>query len=139
MGKGNFKKFFQFAPVNKRDRIIAKKPDPEIEKYYAAADLFILPSIYEPFGNANLEALATGLPVITTKYCGASNIIDSKKNGLIVENPFNPQEIAQNINLLFNPFLRETMGKKARDLAEQFPPERNSREMLQIYESILRS
>ena len=101
--------------------------------------MFVLPSIYEPFGNANLEALATGLPVITTKYCGAADIIDEKKNGLIVEDPFNPQEIAKNINFLFNPSLRETMGKKARDLAEKFPLERNEREMLQIYESVVRS
>ena len=139
MGKGNFEKYLHFAPYNKRDQIIAKKPNREIEKFYAAADLFILPSIYEPFGNANLEALATGLPVITTKYCGAAEIINEKQNGLIIEAPFNPQEIAKNINFLFNPSLRETMGKKARDLAEKFPPERNYREMLQIYESIIGS
>ena len=139
MGKGNFEKYLHFAPYNKRNHIIAKKPDPEIEKFYAAADFFILPSIYEPFGNANLEALASGLPVITTKYCGAANIIDEKINGLIIEDPFNPQEIAKNINFLFNSSLREIMGKKARDLAEQFPPERNKREMLQIYESVVRS
>ena len=47
MGKGNFEKYLHFAPYNKRNHIIAKKPDPEIEKFYAAADLFILPSIYE--------------------------------------------------------------------------------------------
>ena len=139
MGKGNFEKYLQFAPADKRHQIIAKKPDPEIEKYYAAADLFVLPSIYEPFGNANLEALATGLPVITTKYCGAANIIDAKENGLIVAGPFNPQEIAENINFLFNPSVRETMGNKARDLAEQFPPERLNREMIQIYESLMQT
>jgi len=136
IGKGNFEKYLQFAPENKRNQIVAIQPNPEIEKFYAAADLFVLPSIYEPFGNANLEALATGLPVITTKYCGAADIIDEKQNGLIVDDPFNPQEIAKNINILFNPSLRETMGEKARDLAEKFPPEKNSREMLQIYESI---
>ena len=137
MGKGNFEKFMRYAPANKRNRIIAKEPDPEIEKFYAAADLFILPSIYEPFGNANLEALATGLPVITTKYCGAANIIDSKKNGLVVGDPYNPQEIAEKINYLFDFSAREGMGKKARELAEQFPLERNNREMLEIYKSII--
>ena len=139
IGKGNFEKYLQFAPENKRNQIVAIQPNPEIEKFYAAADLFVLPSIYEPFGNANLEALATGLPVITTKYCGAANIIHPKQNGLIVENPSNPQEIAENINFLFDPSVRTSMGEKARELAEQFPPERNYREMLQVYESIIRT
>ena len=137
MGKGNFEKFMRYAPANKRNRIITKEPDPKIEKFYAAADLFILPSIYEPFGNANLEALATGLPVITTKYCGASNIIDSKKNGLVVGDPYNSQEIAEKINYLFDLSTRETMGRKARELAEQFPLERNSREMVEIYKTMI--
>ena len=137
MGKGNFEKFMRYAPANKRNRIITKEPDPEIEKFYASADLFILPSIYEPFGNANLEALATGLPVITTKYCGAANIIDSRNNGLVVGDPYNPQEIAEKINYLFDFSVRESMGRKARELAEQFPLERNNREMLEIYKTII--
>ena len=127
----------RYAPANKRNRIITKEPDPEIEKFYAASDLFILPSIYEPFGNANLEALATGLPVITTKYCGAANIIDSRNNGLVVGDPYNPQEIAEKINYLFDFSVRESMGRKARELAEQFPLERNNREMLEIYKTII--
>ncbi|MBT6717142.1 MAG: glycosyltransferase family 4 protein [Nitrospina sp.] len=137
MGKGNFGKFLKYAPTEKRNQIIAKAPDPEIEKYYAAADIFILPSIYEPFGNANLEALATGLPVITTKYCGAANIIDHKKNGLVVENPYHPEEIAEKINFLFDPSTRETMGENGRELAEQFPFKRNNSEMLEIYNSLI--
>ena len=137
IGKGKFKKFMRYAPVNKRNRIITKKPDPEIEKIYAAADLFILPSIYEPFGNANLEALASGLPVITTKYCGAANIIASKKNGLIIGDPYNPKEVAEKINYLFDFSVRESMGRKARELAEEFSLERNKREMLDIYKTII--
>ena len=136
MGKGKFEKYMRFAPADKRTQIIAKESDPEIEKYYAAADIFILPSIYEPFGNANLEALATGLPVITTEYCGAADIINDKKNGLVVKDPFNPEEIAAKIRYLFTPSTREKIGENARELAEQFPLERNSREMMEIYESL---
>jgi len=137
IGKGNFKKFIKYLPKNKLDQIIMKEPEPEIEQYYGAADLFVLPSIYEPFGNANLEALASGLPIITTKFCGAANIIQPKQNGLVIINPSNPKEIAEKINYLFDPSIREIMGKNARKLAEQFTPERNNQEMLKIYEKII--
>ena len=51
---------------------------------YAAADIFILPTIYDPFSNACLEALASGLPVITTRSNGFSEIIENGVHGSIV-------------------------------------------------------
>jgi UDP-glucose:(heptosyl)LPS alpha-1,3-glucosyltransferase len=137
MGKGKWNKYLQFAPENLRGQIIYKEPVPEIEKYYSAADIFALPSIYEPFGNANLEALATGLPVITTRHCGAANIIQHKLSGMIVENPESPKEIADNINSLFDPALRQTLSQNARSLAEKFSLETNTLAMLKIYQDII--
>jgi len=52
---------------------------------YAAADIFILPTIYDPFSNACLEALASGLPVITTRSNGFSEIIEKGVHGSIVD------------------------------------------------------
>jgi UDP-glucose:(heptosyl)LPS alpha-1,3-glucosyltransferase len=137
MGKGKWGKYLHFAPENLRSKIIYKEPVPEIERYYAAADIFTLPSIYEPFGNANLEALASGLPVITTRPCGAANIIQHKLNGLIVETPESSKEIAENINILFNSSLRQTIRKNGRVLAEKFSVEKNTREMLKAYQEII--
>jgi UDP-glucose:(heptosyl)LPS alpha-1,3-glucosyltransferase len=59
----------------------------ELVPVYAAADIFILPTIYDPFSNACLEALASGLPVITTRSNGFSEIIADGVHGSIVENP----------------------------------------------------
>ena len=137
MGKGRWNKFLKFAPENLIDKIIYKEPVPEIEKYYSAADIFILPSIYEPFGNANLEALASGLPVITTRHCGASDIIQHEHNGLIVENPESSKEIAEKINTLFDPALRKFIGKNARALAEQYSVDKNTQAMLRLYQEII--
>ena len=54
---------------------------------YAAADIFLLPTLYDPFSNACLEALAAGLPVITTRDNGFSEIIDDRVHGSIVDDP----------------------------------------------------
>ena len=53
----------------------------------AAADIFILPTIYDPFSNASLEAMAGGVPVITTRANGCSEIIEPRVHGTIVERP----------------------------------------------------
>lgn len=139
MGKGKWKNYIQFVPENLREKIIYKEPVPDIEKYYSAADIFALPSIYEPFGNANLEALASGLPVITTRHCGAADIIQHKLNGLIVETPESSEEVAENINILFEPTALHSMGQNSRTLAEQFSVEKNTREMVKVYEEIIAS
>ena len=137
MGKGKWNKYLHFAHENLRSQIIYKEPVPDIEKYYSAADIFALPSIYEPFGNANLEALASGLPVITTRHCGAADIIRHGQNGLIVETPESSEEVAENINSLFDPTVRKTMGQNGRTLAEQFSVKINTRKMVEVYQKII--
>jgi len=61
----------------------------DLRLIYAAADIFILPSVYDPFSNACLEALASGLPVITTSDNGFSEIIDNGVHGSVVDPPNN--------------------------------------------------
>jgi UDP-glucose:(heptosyl)LPS alpha-1,3-glucosyltransferase len=58
---------------------------PDLAAIYAAADLFLLPTLYDPFSNACLEALAAGLPVITTRDNGFSEIIENRIHGSIIE------------------------------------------------------
>ncbi len=139
MGKGNWTRYLKYAPEELRARLIYREPVKDLERYYSAADAFVLPSIYEPFGNVNLEALAAGLPVVTTRFCGAADIIEHGKNGLIVENPGDPEEIAANMNRLMvnkGNKEREEMGRLARILAEKFPPSRNTGAMLRLYEEL---
>lgn len=133
VGKGDWDRYLSFAPVTLRSRITCVDPVNTVEEYYAAADLFVLPSLYEPFGNVHLEAMASGLPVIASGRSGAAEIIGHGENGLVVRDPSDPKEIAENINLLFDSAVREAMGEKARVLAEKFTPERNAGEMLKIY------
>src|SRR5436309_14776541 len=57
----------------------------DLRPVYSAADILILPTIYDPFSNACLEALACGLPVITTRANGFSEIIEDGVHGSIVD------------------------------------------------------
>jgi len=133
MGKGDWSRYLDFAPQEKRKKIHCLDPVDDLEKYYAAADIFVLPSIYEPFGNANLEALASGLPVVASGHSGAAEILEHGKNGLVVKNPSDPKEIAEHINYLFDAAARESMGLNARILAENFTQESNLQEMMKVY------
>ncbi len=62
-------------------------PRQDVRDLMMAADLFILPTLYDPFSNATLEALATGLPVITSQANGCSEITENGKTGETVRDP----------------------------------------------------
>ena len=73
------KRFFTEEPV----RFLGEVAD--LRSIYGAVDIFILPSIYDPFSNACLEALASGLPIITTRDNGFSEIIENGVHGSIID------------------------------------------------------
>jgi UDP-glucose:(heptosyl)LPS alpha-1,3-glucosyltransferase len=77
-GRGNERSY-----KSKRVQFLGELAD--LPRIYAAADIFILPTIYDPFSNACLEALASGLPVITTHNNGFSEIIEDGVHGSIVD------------------------------------------------------
>ena len=56
---------------------------------YGAADIFLLPTIYDPFSNACLEALAAGLPVVTTRANGFFEIMETGVHGTVLDEPHN--------------------------------------------------
>ena len=137
VGKGKWKIYLDFASKKNQEKITHLEPVDEIEKLYAAADFFVLPSIYEPFGNANLEALASGLPIITSRNCGVAEIITPQKEGIILDEPSDFEAMAKAIDYLMDSKTREPMRQSARLLAEKFTQERNASEMLQIYQELI--
>lgn len=74
------------------DRVRWLGARPDIERWYAAADALVLPTRYEPFGNVHLEALATGLPVVTSVVAGGAEVIGPGA-GAAVE-PSSPAAVA---------------------------------------------
>jgi UDP-glucose:(heptosyl)LPS alpha-1,3-glucosyltransferase len=134
VGKGSGKKFKR---LRKHQKIVFCGPRRDIERYYAAADIFVFPTIYEPFGNVHLEALASGLPVITTKNSGGSEIIGDGVNGFVVARPEDYKEIAAKIRILMGEKKRESMSREARALAEKFTFKRYTEEVMKLYNGII--
>ena len=64
---------------------------------YAASDIFAFPTFFDSFSLVVLEALASGLPVVTTKWCGAAFLIESPKTGIILEKDYDIQALAEAI------------------------------------------
>ncbi len=134
VGKGSEKKMKRYI---KKQRVIFSGPQRDIHKYYAASDIFVFPTIYEPFGNVHLEALASGLPVVTTRLSGASEIIQQGIHGFVVDKPEDIFILAEKIRILMDMDKNQRMGFEARRLAENFSLERYTEKTLKLYKSIL--
>ncbi|MBI5043196.1 MAG: glycosyltransferase family 4 protein [Nitrospirae bacterium] len=108
----------------------------ETEKYYAASDIFALPTFFDPFANVTLEAMASGLPVITTKKNGASEIIEDGKEGFIINTPLEIDALTEKIRVLLNSETRRDMADRAREKSKWFTWDRMTEETLKVYDEI---
>lgn len=73
------------ADLGVADAVRFEGPTPAIEEVYRAADLLVFPTLYDPFANVCLEALACGLPVLTTTTNGACEVVDEAEDGYVVD------------------------------------------------------
>ncbi|MBE2204858.1 MAG: glycosyltransferase family 4 protein [Chthoniobacterales bacterium] len=108
----------------------------DLASLFGAADLFVLPTYYDPFSNACLEALAAGLPVITTPANGFSEILEPGTHGAIVPEGDAPA-LAQEIEKWRVPGVLDAVRPLCLARAAEFSIERNARETLRILESLV--
>ncbi len=109
----------------------------EIEKYYAASDLYVHPTYYDSCSLVVTEALASGLPVITTKYDGASGVIEDGREGFVMSNPTDYSALAEKISLFYNDEFSQKASIAAREKAEKYPAEKNCEEIIKVYNEIV--
>jgi UDP-glucose:(heptosyl)LPS alpha-1,3-glucosyltransferase len=87
-GKGDVARYHELAVrLGVAERVLWTGPQREVERLYAAADAVALPALYEPFGNVHLEALATGVPVLSSGHAGGAEVVRSWDNGWVVAEP----------------------------------------------------
>lgn len=125
----------QAAKLGLAEHITFEGPTRAIQDAYRAADLFIFPSLYDPFANVVLEALACGLPVVTTTTNGSSEIICEGKTGYVIE--YNPDRLAKDIaerTIAFcqlSPTARQQMRIAARATAETYTIQANASALIE--------
>jgi glycosyltransferase involved in cell wall biosynthesis len=113
-------------------------PDSKLPRLYQAADVFAFSTFYENLPFVVLEALSTGLPVVTTRVGGIPEMIESGKNGFLVQ-PFNSRELSDKIlYLLEHPSAASEMALLARKIIlEQFDWRLIVNKVLKVYDEAL--
>ena len=104
--------------------------------YYAAADLFLLPSLYDPCSLSILEAAASGLPSITTRANGAGELLTHGSDGFVLADPTDHGELATYLKLLLDPVVRNQMGRAARAMALRHTMRHNCEQIVELYYEI---
>ena len=120
------KRFFTQEPVQFLGEVA------DLRSIFAAADVFILPTIYDPFSNACLEALVSGLPVITTRANGFSEIIEDGVHGSIVDTPNNVAGLREAIRFWSDESRRASARSTILERASQFDISNNVEATLRI-------
>lgn len=106
------------------------------ERFYAACDVFILPTFYDACSLVVFEAMAAGLPAITTVFNGAAGIITSGTDGLVLQDPRDCEEMAAAMMRCLDPDFLRAASDVARRTASRYTLEANHRQMLSIFREV---
>ena len=120
--------------LNVGGRVVFTGPQPKVEEIFHASDAFAMPSLFEPFGNVVMEAMASGLPALTSAFSGVAEVIPPSMRGFRVDNPDDVGEVALRLGALFD--APKSLANEARATAEKFTWARYAKELNALLESI---
>lgn len=140
MGDGNarvaLEKQVEKLNISDKTEFLGRIPREKTTSYYQESSLFVLPSLNEGMSNAMLEALASGLPIITTNTGGAEELVSNEKNGYLIKMK-NSADIAKKIEkLITHPELRKKMGKASREKALEMNWKKIAEDYYKLYERV---
>ena len=119
------------------DRVIFHPHSKRVERFFAAADAFVFPTVYDPFGLVITEAMASGLPVLTSPAAGAAELLTHGFDGLVTDRAWDVDAIARHLaRLRDDPGLRDRMGAAARARVEPLTWDRTAEQTLAVYRAV---
>lgn len=138
VGKNSVSKYKKMAKrlgVEKQITFFGKQTD--VQPFYAAADFFVLPTLYDPFPSVALEAMASGLPIVVTKQCGAAEVICHGREGFVLEGQDDESLAGYMEHLFESASVRARMSAQASLCGQQFSAKRTVQKFLSLYEEML--
>jgi UDP-glucose:(heptosyl)LPS alpha-1,3-glucosyltransferase len=119
-------------------RVVFAGPQADPRPYLGAADAFVLPTLYDPLSNAVLEALACGLPVVTSRRCGAGELVVAHGAGTICD-AIDVSAIADAMRRLLDPTERARMAERAPMAVAALTPDAMAGQLIGLYRGLLGS
>ncbi len=141
LGNGDSRTYGRMASdLGLQNRVIFAGRQSSMPRFYGAGDLFVLPTIYEPFPNVNLESMACGTPVLTSETAGGADIIRVGENGYLVAQPDAVHDMAECIDhhLGLSTDKRQAMAEHCWQTAQGMTVELNARNTLAVFEDVIR-
>lgn len=111
-------------------------PQEDTAPYYGCADAFVLPTLYDPFPNVVLEAMACGLPVVTSRKCGATDLLRDGENGFVCD-ALDVPGLAWRMEALLDDAVRQRFGHASRTLVEGWSAEQMAARLGDLYRELL--
>jgi len=105
--------------------------------YYSAADVYVHPTFYDPCSLVVLEAMASGLPVVTSRFNGVSELMTPGIEGYVLRDPADHRELVEYLRQLMDARHREAMARAARNVAEMHPLDANFESIFKLYEYVV--
>ena len=119
------------------DRIRFLEPTPQVERCYHALDIFAYPARYEEFGLSVQEAMACGVPVLTSRRVGAVELLGRAGGSMLLENPEESAFAARLEELIAQPDMRRQWSETGMKATKGNTWDRNFQQIQKLYESLL--
>jgi UDP-glucose:(heptosyl)LPS alpha-1,3-glucosyltransferase len=133
-------KFARYEKLARRlgigDRVLFLGHRNDPKEAYFAADFLVHPTFYDPCSLVALEALACGLPVITTRYNGASELLSPPNDGLVIDDPHDAPALAAAMSRMLDGSYRSAASQAARQAAGRWTFEHHYRALVDVFREV---
>ncbi len=117
-------------------RVVFLGPAADVRRVYFAADLHVHPTFYDPCSGVVIEALACGLPVVTTRHNGAAELMHPPREGFVLDDPHDHAALADALRQLLDPVRRDACARAARQTAAAWTIEHHYRRWLDVFAEV---